>query len=109
MRNWAGETWSSMPAPARRRIAVFTGNRSEYGLQFPILRALAGDPRLEYCLLVGGAHLVQDFGQTVAEIEADGLQVYREVRVPVRPASAAYRSEERRVGKEGRSVWGGSD
>ena len=82
-----------MPAPARRRIAVFTGNRSEYGLQFPILRALAGDPRLEYCLLVGGAHLVQDFGQTVAEIEADGLQVYREVRVPVRPASAAYTAQ----------------
>ena len=29
------------PAALRRRVAVFTGNRAEYGLQFPILRAIA--------------------------------------------------------------------
>ncbi len=63
----------------RRRIAVFTGNRAEYGLQYPILRAIAADPRLEYFLLAGGAHLQQDFGKTVAEIEADGFRVYRRV------------------------------
>jgi len=62
-----------------RIIAVFTGNRAEYGLQYPILRALERDPRLEYRLLVGGAHLQQDFGSTRAEILADGFQVHREV------------------------------
>ena len=65
----------------RRRVAIFTGNRAEYGLQFPILRAVAADPRFEYFLLVGGAHLQQDFGSTVAEIEADGLRVYRKVDI----------------------------
>lgn len=65
----------------KRKIAVFTGNRAEYGLQFPILRAIAADPRLEYFLLAGGAHLQQDFGRTMAEIEADGLHVYREVEI----------------------------
>ena len=65
----------------KRKIAVFTGNRAEYGLQYPILRALAADPRLEYFLLAGGAHLQQDFGRTMAEIEADGFHVYREVEI----------------------------
>ncbi|MGH7720176.1 MAG: UDP-N-acetylglucosamine 2-epimerase [Gemmatimonadaceae bacterium] len=65
----------------RRKIAVFTGNRAEYGLQYPILRALASDPRLEYHLVAGGAHLQQDFGKTLAEIEADGFRVDREVDI----------------------------
>jgi UDP-N-acetylglucosamine 2-epimerase (non-hydrolysing)/GDP/UDP-N,N'-diacetylbacillosamine 2-epimerase (hydrolysing) len=65
----------------RRKIAIFTGNRAEYGLQYPIIRAVAADPRLEYFLLVGGAHLQQDFGRTLAEIQADGFDVYREVEI----------------------------
>jgi len=65
----------------KRKIAVFTGNRAEYGLQYPILRAIAADPRLEYFLLAGGAHLQLDFGRTLAEIEADGFRVYREVEI----------------------------
>lgn len=65
----------------RRKIAVFTGNRAEYGLQYPILRAVATDPRLEYFLLAGGAHLQEDFGRTMAEIEKDGFRVYREVEI----------------------------
>jgi len=63
----------------RRTIAVFTGNRAEYGLQYPILRAIAQDPRLEYRLLVGGAHLQEDFGSTKAEILSDGFQIHHEV------------------------------
>ncbi len=81
------------PAGARRKIAVFTGNRAEYGLQYPILRAIAADPRLDYQLLAGGTHLAEDFGHTAAEIEADGFQVARQVRVPVRPPSPAYTAQ----------------
>jgi UDP-N-acetylglucosamine 2-epimerase (non-hydrolysing)/GDP/UDP-N,N'-diacetylbacillosamine 2-epimerase (hydrolysing) len=47
---------------AKRKIAIYTGNRAEYGLQFPIIKAIAGHPDLEYYLLVSGAHLQQDFG-----------------------------------------------
>ncbi len=64
-----------------RKIAVFTGNRAEYGLQYPILKAIAEDPRLDYYLLVSGAHLKEDFGRTVEEIEADGFRVYAEVEI----------------------------
>ena len=66
---------------ARRKIAVFTGNRAEYGLQFPILKAIAEDHRLQYYLLVSGAHLKEDFGRTVSEIEADGYRVHAEVKI----------------------------
>jgi UDP-hydrolysing UDP-N-acetyl-D-glucosamine 2-epimerase len=65
----------------KRKVAVFTGNRAEYGLQFPILRALAVNPHLETFLLAGGAHLQQDFGRTLAEIQKDGFQVYRQVQI----------------------------
>lgn len=66
---------------ARRRIAVFTGNRAEYGLQYPILKAIAADPRLEYFLLVSGAHLKEDFGRTLGEIEKDGFRIHAQVRI----------------------------
>lgn len=65
----------------RRHIAVFTGNRAEYGLQFPILKAIASDPRLQYFLLVSGAHLKEDFGKTLKEIEADGFEIYAQVKI----------------------------
>ena len=68
-------------ADSKRKIAVFTGNRAEYGLQYPILRAIAADPRLEYFLFAGGAHLQQDYGKTLAEIEADGFRVYGQVDI----------------------------
>src|ERR1019366_9152825 len=68
-------------ADSKRKIAVFTGNRAEYGLQYPILRAIAADPRLEYFLFAGGAHLQQDYGKTLAEIEADGFHVHGQVDI----------------------------
>ncbi|MBI5631814.1 MAG: UDP-N-acetylglucosamine 2-epimerase (hydrolyzing) [Elusimicrobia bacterium] len=65
----------------RRVIAVYTGNRAEYGLQYPILRAIAADKRLAYKLLVSGAHLQQAFGRTKAEIAKDGFDVHAEVKI----------------------------
>jgi UDP-hydrolysing UDP-N-acetyl-D-glucosamine 2-epimerase len=65
----------------KRRIAIFTGNRAEYGLQYPIIKAIAADPRLDHSLLVSGAHLKQQFGRTLAEIEADGFRMHAEVQI----------------------------
>lgn len=65
----------------RRKLAIFTGNRAEYGLQHPILSAIALHPELEYYLLVSGAHLKEDFGRTVHEIRADGFQIHAQVEM----------------------------
>jgi UDP-hydrolysing UDP-N-acetyl-D-glucosamine 2-epimerase len=65
----------------KRTIAVFTGNRAEYGLQQPIIKAVSEHPDLELQLLVSGAHLDEDFGATAAEISKDGFEVYAEVKI----------------------------
>lgn len=64
-----------------RKIAVFTGNRAEYGLQFPILKAIAAHPGLDYKLLVSGAHLDKNFGSTMKEIEKDGFRIDQEIKI----------------------------
>ena len=59
-----------------RVVGVFTGNRAEYGLQLPILRAIDAHPDLDYRLIVSGSHLDDDFGSTLSEIKADGFAVH---------------------------------
>lgn len=66
----------------RRRIAVFTGNRAEYGLQRPILQAIDDHPDLDYLLIVAGAHLDPSFGNSRSEIASDGFRIAREVAIP---------------------------
>jgi UDP-hydrolysing UDP-N-acetyl-D-glucosamine 2-epimerase len=66
---------------SKRVIAIFTGNRAEYGLQFPILRAVDRHPDLEYRLLVSGAHLDKNFGHTLDEIANDGFRISAEVKI----------------------------
>lgn len=65
----------------KRTIAIFTGNRAEYGLQYPILRAVDNHSDLEYRLLVSGAHLDSSFGRTLDEIRSDGFRVDAEVKI----------------------------
>ncbi len=65
----------------KRKIAVFTGNRAEYGLQFPILKAIEKHPSLDYQLLVSGAHLDSNFGNTLGEIQQDGFHIDAEISI----------------------------
>ncbi|UPM49285.1 UDP-N-acetylglucosamine 2-epimerase [Synechococcus sp. A10-1-5-1] len=60
--------------PAQRTVAVFTGNRSEYGLLRHLIAGIAADPGLSLRLIVSGSHLAASHGNTLAEIEADGHQ-----------------------------------
>lgn len=73
----------------KRVIAVFTGNRAEYGLQYPILRAINQHPDLEYRLLVSGAHLDKNFGKTLDEIKTDGFHIDAEIGIEM-DASSLY-------------------
>ena len=65
----------------KRTIAIFTGNRAEYGLQYPILKAVSEDDSLEYKLLVSGAHLDSNFGATLDEIKKDGFEITEEIKI----------------------------
>ena len=65
----------------KKRIAVLTGTRAEYGLLRPVLQKLAASTELELLLLVSGAHLSDAYGATVSEIEADGMPIA--ARIPI--------------------------
>lgn len=65
----------------KKTLAVVTGTRAEYGLLRPVLRRLQASETLDTALLVTGAHLAEEYGLTVREIEADGLPIA--ARIPI--------------------------
>jgi len=65
----------------RRRIAVVTGTRAEYGLMQSLMKAIRKHPRLSLQLVVTGIHLIRKFGYTVDEIVGDGWRVDARVRM----------------------------
>jgi UDP-hydrolysing UDP-N-acetyl-D-glucosamine 2-epimerase len=65
-----GQNQSSQPG--RRRIAVLTSGRQDWGILRSTCALLAADPRFELCLLVGGMHCEPTFGRTLRLIEAEG-------------------------------------
>jgi GDP/UDP-N,N'-diacetylbacillosamine 2-epimerase (hydrolysing) len=65
----------------KRRIAVVSVGRSDYGIYHPLLSAIKSDPDCELCLVVGGAHLSPLYGNTLAEIEEDGFEIRERVQM----------------------------
>ncbi|HZT57909.1 MAG TPA: UDP-N-acetylglucosamine 2-epimerase [Pyrinomonadaceae bacterium] len=59
----------------RRKIAVVTSSRADYGHLYWPLRELAARPSVEPRLIAIGPHLSPEFGHTVEEIERDGFAV----------------------------------
>ncbi len=64
-----------------RTICVVTATRAEYGLLRPVVQKLAADDGLRLQLVVTGAHLCPWLGETMREIEADGLPIA--ARLPI--------------------------
>lgn len=58
----------------KRKIAVITGTRAEYGLLYWTLRELK-ERGVELQLIVTGAHLAPGYDMTVKHIEADGWSI----------------------------------
>jgi UDP-hydrolysing UDP-N-acetyl-D-glucosamine 2-epimerase len=67
-----------MTAP-RRRIAVVTGSRADYGLLRGILTRLAKADDVELDVIVCGMHLAPGFGETWRAVEADGFPIAAKV------------------------------
>jgi len=58
-----------------KKVAVVTGTRAEYGILYPVMKAIERHPKLNLSLLVTGMHLAHEFGYTVQEIEKDGFPI----------------------------------
>ena len=61
--------------PERRKIAVISTSRADYGHLYWPLRDLAVRPDVDLRLIVLGSHLSPEFGTTVREIEKDGFKI----------------------------------
>lgn len=59
----------------KRRITVITGTRSEYGLLYPVMRAIETHPKLELSIIATGMHLSREHGYTLDEIKKDGFSI----------------------------------
>lgn len=64
-----------------KRICVITTTRAEYGLLYPLLKEIDKDDMLELQLVVGGTHLIQEFGYTKNEIIQDGFKISKEIEL----------------------------
>ncbi len=68
-----------------KKIAVVTATRAEYGLLFPVIKALrayeSADMHIE--LIVTGTHLVESYGKTVDDIDRDGIRIDKKIAIPV--------------------------
>lgn len=64
-----------------RRVCIFTGARSDFGLLQPLIRAVMLDEQLELQLIVSGSHLAADFGMSVREIEGAGIPIARKIDI----------------------------
>ena len=62
-------------------IAIFTGNRAEYGLLSPIIKSIKESKKLNYSLIVSGAHVDLNFGNTKKEIKKDGFKISKLIQI----------------------------
>lgn len=63
-----------------KKVAVITGTRADYGIYYPILKAIQADNELELHLIVTGMHLSPQYGNTVESIEKEGFQISAQVQ-----------------------------
>ncbi len=59
----------------KRKIAVITTSRADYGHLYWPLRDLSAHPQVDLKLIVLGSHLSPEFGHTLREIEKDGFPI----------------------------------
>ncbi len=65
----------------KRKIAVFTGTRAEYGLLYELISEIQRSPSMQLQLIVSGTHLSPEFGSTSRHIEVDGFPIESRVEM----------------------------
>ncbi len=86
---------------AKRKVAVITGTRADYGILRPVLAALKASPGLELQLIVTGMHLAAEFGNTINDIVNDGYPVIAKVEMLLRGDSRSAMAKALGIGLMG--------
>ncbi|HEX9062900.1 MAG TPA: UDP-N-acetylglucosamine 2-epimerase, partial [Clostridia bacterium] len=56
------------------RFLVVTTSRADYGILYPLLKAMEQDESFELLIAVTGSHLSKEYGYTLDEIICDGFK-----------------------------------
>ncbi|MCU1733993.1 MULTISPECIES: UDP-N-acetylglucosamine 2-epimerase [unclassified Pseudomonas] len=65
----------------KRKVAVFTGTRAEYGLLYWLMKDIQASQVLELQVIVSGMHLSPEFGETWKVIDSDGFGIDAKVEM----------------------------
>ena len=60
-----------------KKIAIFTGNRAEFGLLSPIIRSLIDVKKFDVKIIASGSHLEKNYGSTIKEIKDQIIQTVK--------------------------------
>lgn len=77
----------------KKKIAVVTGSRSEYGILYWILKKISESSTLELQLIVTGMHLSKKYGETWKDIEKDGFEINDKIYMNMENSERKYISE----------------
>lgn len=64
-----------------KKVAIVTATRAEYGILRPLILRLFQEPQYDVQLLVTGTHLSEQYGNTVEEIEKDGIPIFQKIPI----------------------------
>lgn len=66
----------------KKIVGIVTATRAEYGLLSPVINELRKyDSEIETKVIVTGTHLVSEFGETIREIQADGVKIDEKIHI----------------------------
>lgn len=60
----------------KRKVLYISGTRADFGLMKTVLKKINMHPRLSLEIIATGAHLMEEFGMTVREIQEEGFSVH---------------------------------
>lgn len=67
-----------------KKIVLITANRSDYGIQRKLIKLLQKEKKLKFYLVVTGAHLEKNYGDTISEIKKDKIRISKKIKVKVK-------------------------
>ncbi len=66
---------------ASYNLGIVTSTRADYGLLRPLIANFSNNSNFNVRLLVTGAHLCEQFGNTVSEIENDNFDIFAKIHI----------------------------
>jgi len=85
----------------RRKICVVTTSRAEFGLLHGLMKSIRVDRALRLQVIASGTHVSQEFGQTLREIEAQGVKIDSKIDMRLTGESGVANAKSVGVGLDG--------